>query len=566
MILNFIILGFVLFMAYWWGNQGVFSAILHTAAVVVAGSLAFATWELWTSGVFMKMNAANAWGVGLLIPFVLYLQIFRLSYDKLIKSNVHFSTMVNMVFGGIFGFISAILTAGIIVIGISYMSLGPNILGYQPYLLGIDGRVAQQAGSGLWIPVDTTANNFFAKLSLGTFSNNTPLKKFMPDLVQQAGAFRMHVDGNATLVAKPGSIELLGSYTAKTPFSATDDTLISVIGNDIRKGNQRLLVYDTKWLFTKPPYNGVDSTLRISPTQVQLITFDQNDPQAPAQLIQPIGASKLTEDGERVFIVFNDAQTMIAGTNPQADNIAFLFVIPDTRTPGDLLIRRQRMHVPDLTDSSYVKDVPQITTVLGRLDDSQKAVASSDTPAEGSIGNRQGALSGMLAIDISLSNELPKQFSKNGYIGPMQYNQDNEILTINAQGTLSHEPISNANAIKSFYVPSHKAMVRVQVDVDKAQSLLGRSRAAAAMVTSQVNLIDDKGNRWYPTGYALVQTGKILVLKDPDHPLRVAKELPIADMRKGEELYLYFEVDRNRVINRYELGHAKQEVILTIPQ
>ena len=148
----------------------------------------------------------------------------------------------------------------------------------------------------------------------------------------------------------------------------------------------------------------------------------------------------------------------------------------------------------------------------------------------------------------------------------MQYNQDNEILTINAQGTLSHEPISNANAIKSFYVPSHKAMVRVQVDVDKAQSLLGRSRAAAAMVTSQVNLIDDKGNRWYPTGYALVQTGKILVLKDPDHPLRVAKELPIADMRKGEELYLYFEVDRNRVINRYELGHAKQEVILTIPQ
>lgn len=566
MILNFIILAFVLFMAYWWGNQGFFSAILHTAAVIIAGSLAFATWELWTVGVFMKMNPANAWGVGLLIPFVVYLQIFRISYDKLIKANVHFTTMINMICGGVFGFFSAILTAGVVVIGISYMSLGPEILGYQPYLLGPDGRVAQKAGGSLWIPVDSTANGFFAKLSTGSFSNATPLKKYMPNLVQQAGTFRMHVDGNATLVAKPGSVELAGSFTAKTPFTATDDTLISVIGNDIRKGNQRIVVFDTKWLFTKPPYNGVDSTLRVSPTQIQLVTLDKNDPDAPAELIQPIGASKLVEGGGRAFLAFKDAQTMITGTNPQSDNIAFLFVIPETREPVDLLIRRQRMHIPDLADSSYIKDEPQITAMLGRLDDSQHRVASADTPDEGSIGNRAGNVSGMLATEIKLSNELPKQFSKNRYTGPMDVNKDNEILTINAEGVLSHDPISNANAIKKFYVPSHKAMVRVQVDVDKAQSLLGRSYATAAMVSSQVNIIDDKGSRWYPSGYALVQEGKVRVLKDPDHPLQVAKQLPIADMRQGEELYLYFEVDRDRVITRYELGHANQEVRLTIPQ
>ncbi|HCD31964.1 MAG TPA: hypothetical protein DER01_06110 [Phycisphaerales bacterium] len=566
MILNFIILGFVLFMAYWWGNQGAFSAILHTAAVVTAGSLAFATWELWTVSVFMKLNAANAWGVGLLIPFVIYLQVFRLSYDKLIKSNVHFTTMINMIVGGLFGFISAVLAAGIVVVGISYMSLGPNILGYQPFLLGPDGRVSTNAGGALWIPVDSMSSNFYAKLSMGSFSNDTPLKKFMPDLVQQAGTFRMHVDGNATLVAKPGSIELVGSYTAKTPFTATDDTLIGIIGNEIRKGNHRILVFDTKWLFTKPPYNGVDSTLRISPTQVQLITYDVNDPDTPTQLIQPIGASKVTEEGQRSFIAFKDAQTMIAGTNPQADTIAFLFIIPQTRAPGDLLIRRQRVHVPDLADSSYIKDEPQITTVLGRLDESQTAVANTDTPEEGSIGNRQGNVSGMLATEISLSNKLPKQFSKNRYTGPMNYNSDNQILTINAEGVLSHENVSQANAIKEFYVPSHKAMVRVLVDLDKAQSLLGRSYATAAMVNSQVTLIDDKGSKWQPSGYALLQEGKIRVLKDPDHPLRVAKQLPIADMRKGEELYLYFEVDRGRVITRYELGHANQDVRLTVPE
>jgi hypothetical protein len=299
-----------------------------------------------------------------------------------------------------------------------------------------------------------------------------------------------------------------------------------------------------------------------------LILSDKDNPDAPRQLVQPLGASKLSEDGVRTFIPFKDAQTMIAGTNPKEDVIAFLFVIPESMSPGDLLIRRLRMQVPDLADKAFVKDETQIAAVLGKLDDSQTekyqpAVADS---GEGQIGNREGVVAGALATEIALSNQLPVQFSKNRYTGPMQVDKDNQIMTINAEGVLSHDMISNANAVKSFYVPSHKAMVRVKVDREQAQSLLGRSVATAAMVTSQVCLIDDKGNRWYPSGYAYQQAGKIRVLKDPDQPLQVAKQLPIADLRQGEELYLYFEVDRDRVITRYELGHAHQEVRLTIPQ
>jgi hypothetical protein len=259
---------------------------------------------------------------------------------------------------------------------------------------------------------------------------------------------------------------------------------------------------------------------------------------------------------------------MVAATNPSEDYIAFVFMIPETKAPQDLLIRRLRLHVPDIADKSFIKEDAQITALLGKLDASQSetAVASGDTPEEGSVGNREGFVSGMLATEISLSNKLPIQFSKNRYTGPMNLNKDNEIMTIDAEGVLSNDPISNANAIKEFYVPSHKAMVRVQVDVDKAQSLLGRSYASAAMVTSQVNIIDNKDNRWYPSGYAHQKGDAIRVVKDPDKPLQVAKQLPIADMRKGEALYLYFEVDRDCVITRYELGHAHQEVRLTVPK
>lgn len=568
MILNFLILAFVLFMAYWWGSQGVFSAVLHTAAVVIAGSLAFATWEPLTYSLFMKVNVANAWGIGLLLPFVIYLQIFRLSYDKFIKANVYFSTMANMIAGGVFGFFSSMLTAGIVVIGIGYMSLGPNILGYQPFLLGPDGHVAQQAGGNLWIPVDTAAANFFSKLSGGSFRNNTPLKNYMPDLVQQSGAFRMHVDGNATLIAKPGSVVITNVYSAKTPFSATDNTLTQAIGNDIRKGNSRVLIVDTQWLFAKPPYNGIDSTLRVSPTQIQLILASKTDPLAPTKLYQPIGASKLNEDGTRSFIPFKDAQNMIAGTNPKEDIIAFLFVFPDSLEPVDLFIRRLRMQLPAIEDSSVSKDQTLMASILGKLHESQleKFQTTVANNTEGHVGNRQGITSSSLAIEIALSNELPKGFSKNRHTGPMQLGKDNLIMTINAESTLSNDRLNEANTVKAFYVPSHKAMVRVQVDREAAQSLLGRSVATAAMVTSQVTLVDDKGNRWFPSGYALLTKGKLRMLKDPDHPLKVAKQLPIANLREGEKLYVYFEVDRNRQIIRYELGHAHQEVRLTIPK
>ncbi|MCH2149191.1 MAG: hypothetical protein MK095_07135, partial [Phycisphaerales bacterium] len=44
-ILNLLIIGLVLLIAYWWSQQGFFGALLHLLAVIVAGALAFAFWE-----------------------------------------------------------------------------------------------------------------------------------------------------------------------------------------------------------------------------------------------------------------------------------------------------------------------------------------------------------------------------------------------------------------------------------------------------------------------------------------------------------------------------------------
>ncbi len=576
MIANFVILGFVVFMAYWWGQQGLFSAVLHLGAVIIGGALAIALWEPLTLSVFIKVMPDHAWGIGLLLPFVLFLRLTRFAFDKLIKANVFFSSTVNMVGGGILGAFSGILAAGICLISLGFLSLGVSLGGYQPYLLGPDGKIAGKPGGSLWIPADVMATNFFEKVSAGSFSNQTPLKYYFPEMARHGGSFRMHADGNAMLVAVPGSVELGTVYTAKTPLRSMDDSLIKAIGDKVRQANRRVVVIDTIWKFTYPTYNSTDNTLRVSPTQIQLVTRPKGDMFGERKIYTPIGVTKLTEDGRRLFTPFNDAQTVATATNPQQDSLGWVFVIETDERPQDLFVRRLRLQVPSFKDKAAVKrSNAQTGTIIGSLNPSswkkfnynQVAVETSpqgETP-DGSVGGRQGIKTGSVASAVSVSALLPHAFSKNRVTGPLDLTKDNMIKTANILTPHTRERVSPANAIKGFYLPKHKAMIKVTIDRDAAQSLLGRTRVTAAMVQA-IYITDNHGNKWQPTAYAWVQDKGMNVVKDPGQPLQYAKQLPIADMRKNHQLYVYFTVDRNLEIVAYNVGSTKQDVRLVVPK
>ncbi|NIM31085.1 MAG: hypothetical protein GTN60_07155, partial [Pseudomonas stutzeri] len=89
-VLNLIVIALVLLIAYWWANQGLFSAIIHLLCVIVAGALALAFWEPITLGLLLKGGFfdAYAWGVSLLGVFVLALLVLRLATNKLVPANV----------------------------------------------------------------------------------------------------------------------------------------------------------------------------------------------------------------------------------------------------------------------------------------------------------------------------------------------------------------------------------------------------------------------------------------------------------------------------------------------
>jgi hypothetical protein len=460
------------------------------------------------------------------------------------------------------------------------MSLGHTVAGYEPYSVGPDGKPIDQ--TALWVPVDVYATSFFNKMSVGAFSTDTPLKHLRPRLARQAGTFRLHPDApNASNVALTRSMEFKAAHVLPTPLNTIDDTLMPVIGDEVRAGGRKVVIVDTVWRLTPGTYDK-DSTLRIAPTQVQLIAGPADDPWADRSFHQAIGAAKAlsTAEGEaekRIFIPFNSADAIVSGTLPD-DRIAFVFTIPADQVPEFALIRQLR--VPIVASAEEPPDPERVAAILGKLAPSARpaeAVADGaggevpppvdgEPPAQGTVGDRGGPKTGTVATGIEVTAALPEQFSTN----QVQGNPDlrgNSMLSGHVQvPSSSGARISPQNAIKEIYCPSHMRMIRVLLEADKAQSLLGRSRTMATMLQG-IWLTDRAGNEFFPTGWAWSKKdGSMEVKIEPAMPIRSARELPIAEMNSGEKIYLYFSIPPGTELVQYSVGTTKQDVTLSVPR
>ena len=200
-IVNLLIICFILGMAYLWSVYGLFSAFLQLIVVIAAGSFTLAIWETVAIdlGLLDRMGQPG-WGVALLGPFVLTLILMRVVCDVLVRQNAHYPRLVQSIGGAVCGTMSAILIVGFAWIGISFLPLGPDVMGIQPYSIPNPGQVADNDDGGrLWFAYDHMAAGFFNGLSGGAFATRHPLHLYQPQLAKQAETFRLHT-GKGTAV------------------------------------------------------------------------------------------------------------------------------------------------------------------------------------------------------------------------------------------------------------------------------------------------------------------------------------------------------------------------------
>ncbi len=554
MILNIVILLFILLMIAWWANQGAFSAFLNLLSVVVAGIVAFALWEpvaylLLGTG---TEAASQAWGIGLLAPFVLAFGGMRFALDQTVKKNMNFMPMVNNIVGGAFGAMAAYLSAGIMVIGINFLAIPGDIGGYAPYQVDSDGKVVENSeGGGIWLGCDHFAQSFFDFVSSGSGSPNfihggQPIHQRAGDLIKRGSSLRLagEYDKNIGMVADPNAISIEGvtafGQNDLTELQTIADPIYSVLGPAIERmtGDQVLYLVTMKVEYSLPTV-GSDSTLRIPPTAIQLTTIknDQTREYAPIAAIR-----KINRDDPEMF-VFDNNQTMywdsVGESTPSVG--AWLFVVPSDEEGLYFTFRQVRMALGEASDAPATETFTKLAsaTPLGLANlDVDEAVADT--------------------INYTKSTSLPVAFSRNDQ-DAVGFTYIEDKLAACSEKVIGRPKQQAKNNVRDVFVPEHLDGIMIELTPEKAAALLKRTKNVSQAQNPLMIEIGDPESKnpiqVRPFAYALSLSSSTMRVEVLQGQFDTADKLPITQAtRKDHVLYIYFRVEKNESINRLKLG------------
>ena len=550
--LGAIVIAFVMAMAIYWSTQGLFSAFLHLGLMIAAGAVALGIWQPLVIGFLLARMPSYAWGVGLLAPFALVLLLLRVISDKLIAGNMKFPPWVDSLGGLIAGSIAGILTAGIVLIGISFLPLPPTILGYHRY--GVEAGGIKPV-SDAFMPLDVAGitANFYDGLSAsdsmagGAFSTSSPLAQNLPDLPRFASTYRMREDLNAMLGATPGSVEVSGVRTV----NGHDAKLPGDVAKALPPlGNQKLVVIETKW-HNKPGVFGDDGTLRVASAQISLITKDSQKDQV--NVLTPIAARWTDPTGHNELRVFTPAHQS-AYAFKDGGVINWVFRVPPSQTLSALRVRMLPLSLPEANADTKTP----LTKLIGPLPQPAKKKGQSGA----TVGQRHGVIAGQKAANLEQTNTIQMPFHESQ--APLEY-IDHAVKGGHGTATITAGGPSRRTIVDKIYCPDQFAMVRLKITADRAQSLFGRALQDAASVAPPL-LKDNQGNNIAPIAYVLQRaTGKTEDIQVRFAPFQSAKQIPFDQMRDGDVMYLYFRVQHDITITRYQISpDTHQDVHLKV--
>lgn len=515
-ILNLIIIFIVLLIAYWWANQGLFSAILHLVCVIAAGAIALALWEPVTVGLLLSGKSFDdyAWGVSLVVLFCVSLLVLRVAADKMAPGNVNIPSWANLSFGFVVGLAAAIITAGILFTGIGFLQSHKEIMGYTGYGRSTRDASVTRTGPGLWLPVHEITTKFYEFLSVGSLYphfNNTPLAHYNPELYKQASLVRDSFDQGK------GKLSLL-------PSAAT----VHQLRHD--EQNNRYAVE----IEFKARARDFGHQLTLSSSQIRLITWPVN---GTPQIIHPDAWTQDTQNQGRRRFRFDDATHYIT-TIPGRESGKFVieFAVPSGHVPRFIQVRGTRFALPE------AQPVPPGSIGWATGPSSSNNVTIS--PVAGA------PIQSLLQVTNRIE---PIQVSRNQLPGTMR---EHERYLV--EGTLTYRrggqhPSRNL-IILGIEQPIGTKVVQLNVSRGTAADIFGPVRAQAGE-NAELALVDSQGNRYSPIGYMHTQTSGAITLRlEPTRFLRTAGDLPILPTAGQDTLKLIFRVTEGTTIVGFRYG------------
>jgi hypothetical protein len=227
MIMVLVTLAFIGAITYLWVTRGFMSALIHMVCVIAAGAIAFGVWEPLS---LLLLNAAPnrglasflggmAWALGLALPFAAALAILRVIADLLLPANAQCDSIVDGVGGGVCGFVSGVISAGIVITSIGFLRVDPQFWGYTS--LAYTGGMARgslERPETKFIPwADRLTASLYSHLSLTTLRTGRPMGIWHPEFDTFPASMRITYDGVSRNVMKPDDFSVISWYNVGDP-------------------------------------------------------------------------------------------------------------------------------------------------------------------------------------------------------------------------------------------------------------------------------------------------------------------------------------------------------------
>lgn len=536
---NLIIIALVALIAYWWVNQGLFSAILHFVCVVVAGAIAFAVWEPLAVMMLDKEILVNyAWGIALLGPFALSLFLCRLACDKLVPDNLNFPQWMHYVFGGVFGVGSGILTMGMVLIGGGFLQSAKDVMGYEGTVRTMNMRgQPDPTNQTLWVPMHLITEQFYATLSAGALSPEfgASLQTAYPGLTDMAYGLQRDsfANGKARTSIQPKGVtvnRLFYSGNYKNPTGAPGAWIV-----------------ETEFGMPGTDSGGIFS---ISASQVRLIERVPASESRPARYAFPVEFSQPADSGTGMNIYPFDDITSYASNVPgqQSTRIFFAFPASDlggqNTPPAYIQVKGLRIALNPPADAQDYDDRDirlimrgtdaKLATDVPLTDPNRKMIRARDLVSDYTVNPANGAV---------------------GELGNMEHSEN--YLTFGKDNFVKGgKPPSNANRVKGIYAAEGTAVLRLNISRGDSSIDVWNTRSdfrKQAGEEASLLLVDSEGATYAPVGYIWIQTDGVEIYL-PKEGIQTIKDFPFQPSSGTHELFAIYRVTIGRKIVSVRLG------------
>ncbi|MDA8375764.1 MAG: CvpA family protein [Planctomycetia bacterium] len=261
MILQIIVLLFIILFALYMANEGPLSSLLLLIAAFFASALAIGTYPVWSEPI-LNHRPDFAYGVTFLLVFFLAFSLIRTMFDYLIRGDVELPLWPSRIIGGVFGFFTAMILIGSVMVGVQMLPLPSTILGYNRYNHATD--LARNSPSGLWLDPDGFVTGIWGMVN-GQSLGGHSFAKYHPQLLRELYADRYTVQyaGEKALPPKLLKVKFAGplpKVLIKKYQIPTSAMQVVLVRTEVLHGD------------AQPNVSSDQGYFRVTPAEVQLIT------------------------------------------------------------------------------------------------------------------------------------------------------------------------------------------------------------------------------------------------------------------------------------------------------